>query len=77
MKIIRVIESKVWNNKRTGAKASIYGSVPWMTDAGRADWEMVTQGWTWELTNGTIGFGRVPAKTREEAEAVMLRFNSR
>jgi hypothetical protein len=29
------------------------------------------------MSNGTVGLGRVPAATREEAEAVMARVNAR
>lgn len=77
MKVVRVIESKVWRNKLTGARVSPYGACPWMSVGEREQWELVSQGWSWELDNGTVGLGRVPAKTREEAEMVMRRFNAR
>lgn len=78
MRILRVIESKVWRHT-SGRTASIYGACPWTGRPGdtQADWQMETWGWTWENSNGTIGLGRVPAKTREEAEAVMATHNAR
>lgn len=78
MKVVRVIESRVWRHV-SGATASIYGAVPWTGATGnqREHWTMVTQGYTWEMSNGTIGLGRVPAKTREEAEEVMRKINAR
>lgn len=77
MRIVAVIPSRQWRNARTGATASLYGACPWTCDAEKADWSLVTVGWTWELSNGTIGLGRVPAKTREEAEEIMARYNAR
>lgn len=78
MKILRVIESKHWRHT-SGRTASIYGSLPWTGRPGdrQEDWTMVTAGYTWENSNGTIGLGRVPAKTFEEAEQVMIAFNAR
>lgn len=78
MKITQVIVSRVWLH-RNGARASIYGAVPWTGAPGnrKEDWAMVTQGWTWECSNGTIGLGRVPAATKAEAEEVMRKHNAR
>lgn len=77
MRIVQVIPSRVWVNRVTGQRASIYGAAPWTSEADRANWEMVNQGFTWELSNGTVGLGRVPASTREEAEKVMHAHNAR
>lgn len=76
-RVVRVVESRMWVNQRTGATASLFGAVPWMSESERADWTVVTRGWTWELANGTVGLGRVPAKTKAEAEEVMRRVNAR
>lgn len=38
---------------------------------------MVTDGWTWEMDNNTIGCGRPDAKTREDADAFMAAWNGR
>lgn len=79
MKVIEVIPARHWLHKASGLRASIYGAVPWTGAAGNTeeDWEMVTSGFTWLNDNGTVGLGRVPAATREEADAVMERMNAR
>lgn len=77
MKVLEVIPSKVWKNKNTGATASIYGAVPYHTTAEAEGWEIITRGFTWVNSNGTVGLGRVPAKTYEEAVEVMNKFNAR
>jgi len=76
MKIANVTPARVWKHK-SGRTASIYGACPWYNEAQKAEWTLVQVGWTWELSNGTVGLGRVPAKTLEEAEAVMATFNAR
>lgn len=76
MKIIGVIESKCYRHI-SGRTASIYGAAPWTSQADKPNWTLETRGWTWEMDNGTIGLGRVPAKTKEEAEAFMEKFNNR
>lgn len=76
MKILEVIESRRWKNTKTGRTASLYGAVPW---SGENDgtWIVETVGYTWKLDNGTIGLGRTPAKTRDEAVKIMNEFNLR
>jgi hypothetical protein len=76
MKILEVIESRRWKNTKTGATASFYGAVPYTTLADESNWEVETVGYTWRNSNGTIGLGRAPAKTYEEAVAVMEHANS-
>jgi hypothetical protein len=77
-RITEVIPARRWRH-RNGSTASIYGAVPWTGAPGntQSDWEMETSGWTWVNRDGTIGLGRVPAATREEAEEVMRRVNAR
>ncbi len=77
MKIVAVIESRRYRNIINNRTASIYGAAPWYSESEKANWIVETVGFTWELDNGTIGLGRVPAKTREEAEVVMDKFNNR
>jgi hypothetical protein len=77
MKIVQVIEAKRWLNTKNGRTASIYGSVPYNDESERSDWTIQIVGYTWRLDNGTIGLGRIPAKTKEEAIEVMNRFNNR
>lgn len=74
MKVIEVIESKRWRNTKTGQTASIYGAVPYQGDQG--PWIIETIGFTWRLDNGTVGLGRMPAKTRAEAEEIMRKVNN-
>lgn len=77
MKVLEVIESKRWRNTKTNATASLYGACPWTSDADKQAWVLEVVGWTWRNADGTIGLGRVPAKTREEALDVMARINSK
>lgn len=76
MKIIDVIPSRMWRHK-SGRTASLYGSVPWVSEAEKADWTIETIGWTWSNDNGTVGLGRPPAGTREEALEIMRAYNAR
>jgi len=65
-----VIESRVWQSA-SGRKVSIYGALPWRSEAERlADgWQIVSQGWTVRNPHtGEVGICRVPWKTREEAQ---------
>jgi len=74
--IVEIIESKIWVNLVTGLTASIYGAVPYGSDADKDDWEVKTVGYTWKLKDGTIGLGRRPVKTYEEAVEVMNKVNA-
>lgn len=65
----RVIESKRWVNKMTGATASIYGASPWVRASDKPNWSVETVGWTVEDTKeGTVGIGRPPWKSKSEAQ---------
>lgn len=77
MKIIKIIESKHWVNIKTGQTASIYGAVPYINDLDKPNWTIQTRGYTWRLDNGTVGLGRTPVKTYEEALEVMQQFNNK
>lgn len=65
-----VIESRHWKHKETGATASLYGAVPWSGSKGdqKSDWDLVTVGYTIQWNNGTIGNGRKPFTSEDEAE---------
>jgi hypothetical protein len=66
-----VIESKRWQNN-AGRTASIYGAAPYLSQSQRVaeEWQIVTVGYTVRnLSDGTVGIGRVPWTTREEAQA--------
>ena len=66
MRIPIIIESKHWVNTVTGQTASPYGAVPY-TDQDKVQWELVTRGFTFKYPDGTIGCGRQPFKTLDEA----------
>lgn len=77
MRIVEIIESRRWVNKVTGQTASLHGSIPFGINDVNHNWVIETAGYTWRLDNGTIGLGRSPAKTKDEALAVAERFNAR
>lgn len=73
-----VIPSKRWCNAATGQTASIYGAVPYTSNADKPNWAVETVGWTWrDNVRGTVGLCRVPAKTEAEAQAVADELNAR
>lgn len=74
MKIPEIIPSRRWRHSETGATASIYGCHPDYTDP---RWEVETSGWTIRWSNGTVGCGRPPFATYEEAEAFVNRYELR
>lgn len=72
----QVVQSKHWKNMKTGQTASIYGACPWTSDMDKTNWACEPVGWTWEDTkNGTVGIGRRPVASREEAEEVAKKLN--
>ena len=71
----RIIESRHWLDDETGSTASIYGAVPWISAQG--SWKIVSRGWVIEYNdNGrvTVGDGRPPFATREDAQLVLDAF---
>jgi hypothetical protein len=68
---VAVIPSKVWVNEKTGARASIYGAVPWVFGPQPPEWQVKDHGFTLQMSNGTVGYGRSPLPTKEEAQDVM------
>lgn len=79
MKINKVILSKHWVHS-SGRTASIRGACPWTSDSDKPNWELQTNGFTWEVVDyrGNITYGacRKPAKTYNEAITFMNDFNS-
>lgn len=75
MKVLQVIPSRKWVHV-SGRTASLFGAVPYMSESEKPDWSIETAGWTWKMDNGTIGLGRVPAKTEAEAIEVMNAINN-
>ena len=74
-----VIESKAWKHKDTGATASLYGAVPWSGAPGdqESDWKVESRGWTIRWEDGTIGIGRQPFKTKQEAQDFLDKKNKK
>ncbi len=69
MNAYEVIPSKSWQ-RDDGAKASIYGAVPWVSEAEKARWAVVDQGWTVRNPRtGEVGTGRPPFPSYEAAAA--------
>jgi len=77
--ILAVIPSYVCRHKATGRTASPYGAAPWTGAKGdeEEDWESIQAGWTWLRADGTVGLGRKPAATYDEAVKVMEEINGR
>lgn len=76
MKVLQIIPAQRWRNLVTGQTASVYGAVPYHgTD--EQDWVRERCGFTWLNANGTVGLGRAPAETLEEALNVMAKVNAR
>lgn len=64
-----VIPSRIWIGPN-GRRVSSHGACPWYSEAERAQWRLETVGWTVRnLSTGQVGIGRVPWKTRAEADA--------
>lgn len=63
-----IVESKRWVCD-DGRTASIYGAVPWLSDTERNTWRIQIVGYTVQhKKTGTVGIGRQPWKTLEEAQ---------
>lgn len=63
-----IIESKRWVCD-DGRTASVYGSVPWLSDTERETWRIQIVGYTVQhKKTGTVGIGRQPWQTLREAE---------
>ncbi len=77
MRIIEVIEARRWKHTTSGRTASIYGAMPYTSQDDKPNWTIETIGYTWRTSDHTIGMGKVPAKTREEAQAYMDDYNAR
>lgn len=75
---IRVIPSKRYVHLPTGRQASIYGAAPWTSESDRHNWELQTNGYTWEVYRPdgsyTIGLCRIPESTLEGARSVARRY---
>jgi hypothetical protein len=64
-----VIESRHYRHNISGLTVSPYGALPWRGESDKANWSMVTTGFTIKHPDGTIGLGRKPFETAAEAQA--------
>ena len=68
----KVVESREWYNTETGQTASIHGAHP-HAGIGDDNWVVRSKGWTIADTeSGTVGFGRPPMQSRDEAETLAM-----
>jgi hypothetical protein len=74
-----VIPSRSWVNLKTGARASVYGSVPYVNDKEAKDWIVKENGYTIkDNKTGNIGAYACPAgSSKEHANSVAEKLNSR
>ena len=76
MKRYEAIERKYWINSETGQKVSIYGAVPYISEAEKAQWKVETNGWVYRdnKTNQVRGKLYTPYsfKDKEEVEAFIV-----
>jgi hypothetical protein len=74
--IYEATPSRLWR-RDDGRTASPYGACPWTSKAEAARWKLEQVGWTVrDNQTGTIGLGRVPFKTEEEAQEMASRLNA-
>lgn len=70
-----VIEARRWRhtgnaaNPATGRTASVYGSVPWVSENDRSAWTLEVVGWTVKHPDGTTGIGKPPWTDKADALA--------
>lgn len=65
-----VIPARLWRNRVTGATASVYGALPWTSEADKSNWEMASVGWTIrDNRDNTVGLGHKPWGTATAAQA--------
>ena len=64
-----IVESKRWVSN-DGRTASVFGAVPWLSDSEREQWRVQVVGFTVQhKRTGTVGIGRKPWDTLQEAES--------
>lgn len=67
-----------WVHGPSGRQASVYGAVPWVSQAEKDEWKTECRGWTWRLVDChgsvTFGLGRTPVESYREALRVAAQF---
>ena len=78
MKITRIVVAYRWCHKKTGETLPIHEHLCFsVTPEDRKNWKVEAYGFTWEMDNGSIGFGKPPVRTFAEAIRIMDDYNSR
>jgi len=79
MYAVNVIPSRCWKNMVTGQTVSLYGSVPYLSEAEKDNWEVVEKGYTTENSNGTVGGMQCinSSMSREEVVERVNKWNAR
>jgi hypothetical protein len=76
MQTYEATPSRIWR-RDDGRTASPYGACPWTSKAEAARWKIEQVGWTVrDNSTGTIGLGRAPFKTEDEAREMASRLNA-
>ena len=79
MYVVNVIPNRCWKNKVTEQTVSLYGSVPYLSEAEKDNWEVVEKGYTTENNNGTVGGMQCinSSMSREEVVERVNKWNAR
>lgn len=73
-----VIPCRYWENAHTKQKVSLYGAVPYHSNAEAEGWSVVTKGFTIrDNVRSTVGVCRPPFETREDAETFVMTLEAR
>ena len=76
MQRYEIIPAKRWVHA-DGRTASVYGAVPYTSEAEQASWSIQSVGFTIrDNKTNTVGLGRTPFKTIEEANAVLTKIGA-
>jgi hypothetical protein len=60
----------------SGRRASLFGALPWTSEADKQNWTLTEKGFTIKNPDGTRGCGRPPCDTFEEAQALAEKLNA-
>ena len=77
MKRYEVVPYRFHRHIASGRKVSIFGAVPWVSSADKANWETVSEGFTWaDNKDNTVGCCRRPVADRAEADKTCATMNA-
>ena len=72
----KVIERSFFRHKN-GRVVSVYGAVPWGNEIDKKEWELVTEGYTIQNRNGTVGSYGLRNHDFESVVAFVNRMNEK